>query len=462
VQAVTSARFRLAPEVSSLPTTPLARMAETTSRLIYTGVFAGLSGLVLFSVLYLFPPPSLALVLLGGLAFIGLLFLAIARYELAAGLGVALLGIVLVEPAPPDVVFAITISVAAVTGRFFIAAVPAPILALLGFFLALNLISVVEVLDPGRAVIFLSITCYLMVFGLWMAGFVDSSKRARLVLIAYLIGAVASAALGSLALLVPFPGHDVFLLEGCCRAKGLFQDSNVYGPFLIPAALILLQETIEPRLLHIGRSWKLLMFLVLSAGVLLSFSRGAWINMALGVAVLLAVFLLRRGGARRALAVIAVLLVAGGGLTLVVAAGGSLEFLESRTGVQAYDAERFGAQRTGTELAERYPFGIGPGQFEEVSAVATHSAYVRVLAEQGVLGFFGFLALLLATLLFALRNAVLGYSTFGIGSAALLASWAGLMVNSLAVDTLHWRHLWLIAALIWVGAMRPAERGAQP
>jgi hypothetical protein len=23
------------------------------------------------------------------------------------------------------------------------------------------------------------------------------------------------------------------------------------------------------------------------------------------------------------------------------------------------------------------------------------------------------------------------------------------------VDTLHWRHLWLVAALIWAGTMRP-------
>ncbi len=120
--------------------------------------------------------------------------------------------------------------------------------------------------------------------------------------------------------------------------------------------------------------------------------------------------------------------------------------------------ERIGAQRTGVELASEHPFGVGPGQFEELSPVATHSTYVRVLAEQGVLGFFGFLAVMLATLLFAVRNAARGISTYGIGSAALLAAWCGLLVNSLAVDTLHWRHLWLVAALIWVAAMRPASR----
>jgi hypothetical protein len=58
---------------------------------------------------------------------------------------------------------------------------------------------------------------------------------------------------------------------------------------------------------------------------------------------------------------------------------------------------------------------------------------------------------MLLTLGFAARNAVLGRSTYGIGSAALLAAWCGLLANSLFIDTLHWRHLWLLAALIWAG-----------
>ena len=59
-----------------------------------------------------------------------------------------------------------------------------------------------------------------------------------------------------------------------------------------------------------------------------------------------------------------------------------------------------------------------------------------------------------ATLLLAMRNVVRGIDTYGLGSAALLGSWLGLVANSLFVDTLHWRHFWLVAALIWAGAMR--------
>jgi O-antigen ligase len=89
--------------------------------------------------------------------------------------------------------------------------------------------------------------------------------------------------------------------------------------------------------------------------------------------------------------------------------------------------------------------------------VETHSTYVRVLVEQGYLGLAVWIVLILATLVLAMRNAVIGRDTWGVGSAALLGAWCGLLFNSAVVDTLHWRHLWLVAALIWAGSMRPAQ-----
>ena len=40
----------------------------------------------------------------------------------------------------------------------------------------------------------------------------------------------------------------------------------------------------------------------------------------------------------------------------------------------------------------------------------------------------------------------------GIGSAAMLGSLLGLLANSPFVDTLHWRHMWIVMALIWAGS----------
>jgi putative Ca2+/H+ antiporter (TMEM165/GDT1 family) len=60
----------------------------------------------------------------------------------------------------------------------------------------------------------------------------------------------------------------------------------------------------------------------------------------------------------------------------------------------------------------------------------------------------------LATLLMAAGNAVAGRDTYGIGAASLLASWCGILLSGFVIDTLHWRHLWFVAALIWVASAR--------
>ena len=138
----------------------------------------------------------------------------------------------------------------------------------------------------------------------------------------------------------------------------------------------------------------------------------------------------------------------------IVSATGSVGFLQERATLQSYDTDRFAAQRAGLKPAQAYPFGAGPGQFESIAGISAHSSYARALGEQGFPGLAVLLALLLLTLSFAVGNAVRGRSTYGIGSASLLAAWCGLLASSAFVDTLHWRHLWLVAALIWVGSLR--------
>jgi O-antigen ligase len=141
---------------------------------------------------------------------------------------------------------------------------------------------------------------------------------------------------------------------------------------------------------------------------------------------------------------------------------GSLGFLKERARLQGYDTNRFAAQALGLKLGVSHPFGVGPGQFELLSPLATHSLYVRALAEQGVLGLLVIAALIISTVVFAVRNVVHGSDTYGISAAALLAAWCGLVVNSFVVDTMHWRHLWLVAALIWAGAMRMPKTRIAP
>jgi O-antigen ligase len=394
-------------------------------------------------------PLPLPIVAAFGIGLLGTLALALARYDAAVLLGVALLAVVRLEPAPSDLVFAVVIALAFVTGQLHLERVPLSMTLLVSGFLALNLLAATEAVDGARAAAYFGITLYLGIFGLWLAAYVASIRRARLVLLAYLAAASLSAAVACLALVAPFPGAQAFV-DGP-RAQGLFKDPNVFGPFLVPAVLFLMEETVAPRLLRFRVALKLLLLSVLTIGVVFSFSRAAWLNLAVGTFVLLAVLALRRGGARRAMTLLVVSLVAGAALFAVVAATQSMDFLTERAAFQDYDAQRFGTQVSGLDIAAEHPLGIGPGQFESVSELSAHSTYVRALAEEGVLGALMVFALAILTLGFAARNVARGADTYGIGSAALLAAWCGLLANSSFVDTLHWRHFWFVAALIWAG-----------
>jgi O-Antigen ligase len=382
-------------------------------------------------------PASLAIV--GCLSILLGLGLVVARYELAVTVALLLSAVVVVEPAPTDALFGLLMAVAAATGRFGLKRLPRPALWIVFSFVALNILSLMDVLSWSAAARFFLITFYLAMFSLWTAAYVDRPDRARRVVRAYLAAAVFSAIASSLALFGHFPGASTFIGDQS-RAKGLFKDPNVFGPFLIPIAVILAEEILRPRLLRMRRPLMFACFLALTVGV-----------------VLIGIVVLRRPD-RRALSLVAVVLLSGVAIVGVVIGTGSLGFLEERARVHEYDTSRFAAQLRGLSVGVQHPFGIGPGQFDVVSPVSSHSLYVRALSEQGALGLLLIALLILGTTSLAVMSVIRGRDTYGISAAALLAAWCGLTASSFFVDTLHWRHLWLVAALIWAGAARQTGR----
>jgi O-antigen ligase len=402
-------------------------------------------------------PPSVKLPLVGGALFVALLALAVVRYDAAVALGFLLLGFVRLEPAPSDVVFTVVIAVALVTGRLQLRRVPYVPLALVGVLVAVSVLSAGSAVDLFAAVRYLAISVYLGLLVVWLMGYVDSRGRARLVVAAYLVAALVSAALGALPFLLDSPALDVFASEDGFRAQGFFKDPNVYGPFLVPAALILVEEMIHPRLLAIPRWSKFLVFLTLCVALLLAQSRAAWVSFGVGMTTLIMVALLRRTGAAKLRIAVASLIGALLVLGPVMAVTGASDVIGDRVRLQSYDEERFQAQREGVQLGITHPLGVGPGQFDHHAIVGAHSLYIRVFAEQGPVGLLALLLILALTLGVAVANAIAGRDTFGIGSASLLAIVCGLLVNSIVVDTLHWRHLWIFAALVWVGWSRRAR-----
>ena len=179
-----------------------------------------------------------------------------------------------VQPGPPDVVFAVVFAVAVASGRMRLRRLPMSVGILVSGFVFLNILSATFVVDPPAAERYFGITLYLAVFSIWLAGYVDTARRARLVLVGLLVTGVITGAAACLALYVPgVPLAN--RLTGAQRAQGLFHDPNIFGPFMALLALFVLEELLQPRLLRIHRFWKFVMLVVLGSGVLFSFSRAA-------------------------------------------------------------------------------------------------------------------------------------------------------------------------------------------
>ena len=438
-------------------TRPSSALVPTLAQLA-VGTVAAFPLAVVFALALSANPPPLQLVLVGGIGALLVLALVLTKIEVAVGLGILLLGVVRLEPAPTDFILGTVVAVALVTGRFSLGRVPQSIFLLVGAYLALNIVSAAVAIDFPLAVSFGLITLYLAGFAIWLTSFVNSTKRARLVAGAYVYGAAAVAVLGTLALWVS-PLASAGFDPDFYRAQSSFQDPNVFGHFLIPAMLIVLDELLTPRILPGGRVLKLALLAATLIGIVFSYSRSAWAGAVLGAFIVFAVHITRRGGTSGAPKILALAALAIVAISFTITSTGTGEFIDERAQLQRYDSDRFATQRAGLELAASNPLGVGPGQFENHLRIAAHSTYVRAVAEHGVLGLVTLVALMLLTLLIAARNAIFGRHTYGIGSGALFASWFAIVFASFVIDTIHWRHLWLVAGLIWAGSLRPRSQG---
>src|SRR5687768_5834581 len=128
----------------------LFRPVETTKLLAILSIL-GLIAVALAATAYKYPPPSIGLTMAGGLALMALLALAIARYETAVALGLLILGVQYLEPAPADAIFAVIIAVAAIAGRFDVSRIPLIVTGSIGALLLLGITSSIEASKPALA-----------------------------------------------------------------------------------------------------------------------------------------------------------------------------------------------------------------------------------------------------------------------------------------------------------------------
>ena len=380
----------------------------------------------------------------------------------AVALGVFLCGFVVREPAPYELYMAGLIGLWALFGLRLSRHVM-PLLVLLLLFNLGGLIALSQIPDPGirDAPLYLAVSLFLAFTAVFFASVVEQQPGLLpLIFRAWLAAAVITAFVGILGYFNAFPGSEMFTRYG--RAAGVFEDPNVFGPFLTLPGIYLLHRILT------GQSTSALLaipfFLVITLGIFLSFSRGAWGLFLVSAAMLtLALFIHNRRGTVRlrilgmsiaAFAIAAIALI----IALNIPAVAEL-FSQRAQLVQDYDANRLGRfarHAIGFMLATESPLGIGPLQFGVVYGVDTHNIWLKALLDYSWLGFAAFLTLMIWTLAGAFRILFRArpwqpylLCAFVVFVGHLLLGWV--------IDTDHWRHFYLFLGIIW-GIMALEQR----
>jgi O-antigen ligase len=368
--------------------------------------------------------------------------------------------VVFIEPAPVDVLIVFCLVLSAVLGKLDFGAVPArPFVALAVFALA-NLISMYDPLDPSRAAWYVFVTLYLLASWLFFTGLTGRYGQPMITTLinTYCVAGLVSAFLGIGGYLHLLPFQDTLLLQG--RARGLFKDCNVYGPYFVPMALFALTRLLNRRVDWNAKLFASVIFLAALVAMLFSFSRACWLNFGVAMVVFFAaqqIFMKSRAERQSSSRTAALVVCASAlGVVLLINAPPVKQMLSQRVtsnGLQDYDRVRFATQGLSFQTAEERPLGIGPGQAEEVLGYATHSMYLRILSENGIAALLALLVFIGATMARALAVVRYGENQwFRELNLAVFACIAGHLINSIFIDTVHWRHIWFIYALPWAPA----------
>ena len=370
-------------------------------------------------------------------------------------LALVLSGTVIYEPAPYDLLLIVLIFAMPMAGML---SLDRSLVALLVLWLLIASGGILASLAWEQSSISLKhilVTVFLSLTSVLFAAYVrvEPAKRVKLIYSGYVIAAVASALLMLCGYFGLVPGGLADILQLYGRPKALFKDPNVVGAFLVPATLYLINSVITGRV-----GWilpKLMAIAVLAMGLLLSFSRGAWGNFAVSFIIWGYLLFVASKSARlqRRLVVagfIGIVLFAGA--VFVVSQSQRLESqLSDRASImQNYDTDRFEAQHRALILAMEHPLGIGARSFAYMGndTLDVHNVYLSMFLNSGWLGGFLFIYLIVLTLIRGLA-ASLKTSAFQNLLIVTYASYVAVILESVIIDSDHWRHLFLIIGLLW-------------
>jgi O-antigen ligase len=315
------------------------------------------------------------------------------------------------------------------------------------------MLSLTQMKELGTGPMYVAVSTFLALTAIFYAAIVeDSPRRLPLIFNAWAFAAVITSLLGILGYFHAFPGAEVFTLYD--RAKGAFQDPNVFGPFLIPPSLYLVHGILVGNLRT--SPIKAIALLILALGVFLSFSRAAWGLFAAGILLLIFCMLLKeRSGAFRLriliLSLAAIMLLVASLVVALQFPKVSALFSTRAQLVQQYDGEhlgRFERHRIGFTMMMERPLGIGPLVFGTMFPEDEHNVWLKSLTSYGWLGFVSYVTMLCWTIYLGFRNLLKDRPW----QPYLMIAWIGVLGHVAignVIDIDHWRHVYLLFGVVW-------------
>lgn len=366
--------------------------------------------------------------------------------------------VVLIEPSPYDLFMLLFLAILCLFIHLRLnKTIILPIILSLLFLLA-NTASMFFVQHPTSTIVYFTITCYLVVTFILLVGFFQTAKvgTAHVILAGYYCAALIATVIGMLAYFNFLPMSDLFLMFG--RVKSTFKDPNVFGPFLIIPALYALSHSEAVGKKEGNRITHFLLFILLTIGIIISFSRAAWGSYFISLFLYLLLTKREKVGARlRSIFFIIILMIPT--VALLIQSPAIEELLSSRLTIKKYDSDRFGTQKEAFSQGLSNLLGLGPGQSERHFQYSPHSLYARVFTENGIIGILAIITIILISVWQALKKfRQSGYQESPI-YAIVFSSLIGLAFNSFFIDTLHWRHFWIVLALAWLPLDSSGRRG---
>jgi O-antigen ligase len=332
-----------------------------------------------------------------------------------------------------------------------------PLLTLLAAFVLGGLIAMTQMERLYQTPLYLAVTLFLGLTSVFLATVIERRPDLmRVIFSAWIMAGVVTAAAGIAGYFGLFPGAGIFTRYG--RATGVFEDPNVFGPFLVLPAIFLLHRILVGGPADVLRSGVPL--LVILTGLFLSFSRGAWGLFAFcGLALVVALMLANPSGRFRLrvtiLAAIAVAAIALFVIAILQIPEVADLFTRRAQLVQDYDSARHGRFARfgiGFAMAMETPLGIGALQFGRIFGEDTHNIWLKALMDYSWLGFAAFLTLVVWTLAAGLRILFRKRPWQPFLLCAYIV-FLGHILLATVIDIDHWRHFFLLIGIVWGGIL---------